>query len=443
MPHILILEDDISFSRILESFLKRHGFEVTLAPAIKSGLRKLQEERFDLLLLDYRLPDGTGLDILNIRRVRDRELPAIIMTGFHDIKTAVQAIKHGAFDFITKPINQDEMLMIIKKALNDVAPKQASSIPEKPSFVAGQSEAARQINEYIKLVAPTDMSVLITGESGTGKEQAARMIHEYSKRSESAFIAVDCGALSAELAGSEIFGHVKGAFTGALQDKKGKLEAARGGTLFLDEVGNLSYDIQVKLLRALQEKEIQPVGSNRTIKTDARIITATNDDLLQSVNKGTFREDLYHRLNEFKIQLPSLSERGEDFELFVAHFMELANRELGKSVRNLSEEVKDLFKKYHWPGNLRELKNILKRAVLLTQSETISAEALPDEMVLAVNLSARKNASGLKAIQEVNEKDMILRTLKEVKYNKSKAARLLNIDRKTLYYKMAKYQIEG
>jgi two-component system response regulator HydG len=282
----------------------------------------------------------------------------------------------------------------------------------------------------------------VQGDSGTGKEQVARSIHNKSKRSGRPFIAIDCGALSNELAASELFGHIKGAFTGALLDKKGQFEAADGGTLFMDEVGNLSYEVQVKLLRALQEREIQPVGSNKIIKVDVRIVTATNDDLINSVKNGSFREDLYHRLNEFKIQLPPLRDRPEDMSLFIEYFIKQSNREFDKRVKDVSPDVNMLFQTYDWPGNLRELKNIIKRAVLLTNTDTIEMEALPEEMAFTVSNAAKTASADLKQIQSETEKELIEKTLKEVKYNKSKAAKLLNIDRTTLYYKMAKYGIE-
>lgn len=298
----------------------------------------------------------------------------------------------------------------------------------------------------VRLVAPTNMSVLIEGESGTGKENIARTIHRLSPRSKGPFVAVDCGALSKELAGSELFGHVKGSFTGAVTDKVGQFEAAHKGTIFLDEVGNLSYDVQVKLLRALQERVVQPIGSNRTVKVDVRIITATNDELTESVRKGEFREDLYHRLNEFKLKVPALRDRGEDLHEFLDFFREEANRHLDRKVKAFDDEVMELFESYDWPGNLREMRNVVKRAVLLTQGEIVTTAALPPEMLENIRLKeTREKTAGvydLKALQEVQEKEMILKTLREVRYNKSKAARILNIDRKTLYLKMEKYGIE-
>ena len=313
-------------------------------------------------------------------------------------------------------------------------------------IVLGSSAVAKELHDMVKLVASTNMSVLIEGESGTGKENVARTIHRLSPRSGGPFVAVDCGALSKELASSELFGHARGSFTGALADKMGQFEAAHKGTIFLDEVGNLSYDVQVKLLRAIQERIVQPIGSNREIKVDVRILTATNDDLAESVKRGEFREDLYHRLNEFKLKVPSVKERGKDLYEFLDFFREEANRELQRNVRGFDQEVLKLFETYDWPGNLREMKNVVKRAVLLTKDDTVTVSALPQEMIDSMRaMETREKTAGvydLKALQEVQEREMILKTLQEVRYNKSKAARILNIDRKTLYLKMDKYGIE-
>jgi two-component system response regulator HydG len=446
MASILIIEDDITFSKLVESYLKKNGHTPFSVHDIKSALAELNQKEYDLLLLDYRLPDGTGMDVLKYKHEQQLTTPVVIMTSFHDIRTTVKAIRSGAYDYITKPVNPDELLMVIDQAMQKstgTTTTVAPAIQKAADFVEGDSEVSQQLHKHIQLVAPTDMSVIIQGESGTGKEQVARTIHRQSKRANSNFVAIDCGALSNDLAGSELFGHMKGAFTGALQDKKGQFELANNGTLFLDEVGNLSYEIQVKLLRALQEREIQPLGSGKIIKINVRIITATNDDLVNSVKNGNFREDLYHRLNEFKILLPSLQQRKEDLQLFIDHFISQANKELGKKVKKLSPEVKDIIYKYDWPGNLRELKNIIKRAVLLSHDDEIKIEALPQEMMLAMESVDTSDTHDLKAIQADNEKDMILKTLQEVKYNKTKAAKLLNIDRKTLYYKMAKYNIDA
>jgi two-component system response regulator HydG len=445
MAKILIIEDDSTFSQLLEGFLTKHGHQPEVVNDVKKSLKLLDQKNFDLLLIDYRLPDGTGLDVLSYVLQKSATQPTVIMTSFNDVRTAVKSMQLGAFDYITKPVNPDELLMIIKNALGKKESRTittTSSSVEHSDAIKGKSETADKLYAHIGLVAPTDMSVIIQGESGTGKEYAARTLHMQSKRSNKPFVAIDCGALSKDLAASELFGHAKGAFTGALNDKKGQFEAADGGTLFLDEVGNLSYEVQVKMLRALQERVIQPLGSTKNIKVDVRIITATNDDLKASVLNGSFREDLYHRLNEFKIQLPALRERGKDIELFINHFINISNAELNRNVKNISAEAKDLLLKYDWPGNLRELKNVIKRMVLLSPTETAEVDSLPEEMFISINQLPKPNTSDLKAINEVNEKALIIETLVKVKYNKSKAAKLLNIDRKTLYSKMDRYNIE-
>jgi len=448
MASVLLIEDDLTFSRILEGFLFKHGYQVTVNHNGKEGLKTFQSKPFDVVLLDYRLPDTTGMDLLIEMKKINADVPVIIMTSFSDIRTAVKAIKLGALEYITKPVNPDELLMHVREAVKKEKPlvaKKRQSV--NGQFVQGASEPSRKLHEYIRLVAPTNMSVIIQGESGTGKEYVARTIHNLSSRARAPFVAVDCGALSKDLAASELFGHVKGSFTGAVQDKTGQFEAAHTGTLFLDEVGNLSYEVQVKLLRALQERVIQPIGSNKEIRIDVRIITATNDDLSVSVRQGQFREDLFHRLNEFMLQVPPLRNRMEDLDEFLRFFRESANIELGKNVTGFDERVMKLFKSYDWPGNLRELKNVVKRSVLLTSTETVEIDALPLEMVSSVQSGKSKPVDSppiydLKALQETQEKEMIMKTLQEVRYNKSKAARILNIDRKTLYLKMEKYGIE-
>jgi len=441
MTKLLIIEDDLTFAQILEVFLKKHGFEPFVVNEVKKSIALIEKHDFDLLLADYRLPDGTGLDVLSYLREKGMLCPTIIMTSFNDVRTAVKSIQLGAFDYITKPVNPDELLMIINNALGKKETSTSVSV-EHADAIKGKSATADKLYEHINLVAPTDMSVIIQGESGTGKEYAARALHMQSKRNNKPFIAIDCGALSRDLAASELFGHVKGAFTGALNDKKGQFETADGGTLFLDEVGNLSYEVQVKLLRALQEKIIQPLGSTKTKKVDVRILTATNDDLKTSVGNGSFREDLYHRLNEFKIHLPPLRDRGKDLELFISHFITLSNAELNRNVSEISAPAKELLLQYDWPGNLRELKNVIKRMVLLTPGDTAELASLPEEMIIAVSQPAKTTGSDLKAINEVNERALIIETLVKVKYNKSKAAKLLNIDRKTLYSKLERYEIE-
>ena len=318
-------------------------------------------------------------------------------------------------------------------------------------YVEGESDTAKRIMSYIDVVAPTNLSVIIHGESGTGKEYVAKMIHQKSKRMHKPFVSIDCGALSRELAASELFGHIKGSFTGAIVDKTGQFVFAEGGTLFLDEIGNLSYEIQVQLLRAIQERKIRKIGSNQDVEIDVRIIVATNEDLQESVKKGAFREDLYHRLNEFTMVVPSLRDRGEDVGLFAEHFLNLANQELNKEVDDFDDEVKAIFKKYSWPGNLRELRNVVRRAVLLTSGSLVKKETLPHEIVFEKREDTSVNnlnhqpieqqPGDLKSLAEKTEKEMIINTLIKVNYNKSKAATILKIDRKTLYNKMKLYKI--
>jgi two-component system response regulator HydG len=388
------------------------------------------------------LPDGTALDLLNWIKASAQSLPVIIMTSFNDVRTAVKAMRLGAFDYITKPVNPDELLMIIKSALGNHSAVEVEITETPEQYIKGNSPYSDKLHSYIDIVAPTDMAVLVMGESGTGKEYVARMIHRQSKRGAKPFVAIDCGALSKELAASELFGHVKGSFTGALADKKGMFEYAEGGTVFMDEVGNLEYDVQVKLLRSLQEKVIQPVGSNKQVQVNVRMITATNDDLLNSVGTGSFRQDLYHRINEFKIQLSPLRVLGDDINIFIRHFIQQANAELGRKVTGISAAAKNILTRYDWPGNLRELKNVIKRMVLLSAEEIAGIETLPEEMVFAVENDLVTSESDLKAQNEVNEKSLIQKTLQQVKYNKSKAARLLHIDRKTLYLKMERYGLD-
>ncbi len=450
MNKILLIEDDPTFSKIVSTFLHKKGYEISTASSLQSGEKLLQSESFDLLLLDYRLPDGIGLELIAKMGTGFPALPTVIITSFDDVRTAVKSIQSGAFEYIIKPINPDELLLVIQAALQKKAnPPENSSkktvsseqkgTSKNKSFIKGESAVSQKLYEYIDLVAPTDLSVMIIGESGTGKEHVARSIHNQSKRSKGAFVAVDCGVLSKELAASELFGHAKGSFTGALQDKVGVLEKANGGTLFLDEIGNLSYDVQIKLLRTLQERTIEPVGSGKSIPIDIRLITATNENLLQEIGAGNFREDIYHRINEFKIQMPALKDRGADLELFIQYFIERSNEELDRNVKRVPADVIRVFQQYDWPGNLRELGNVIKRLVLLSKGPEISMDSLPEELIMR---SETSNPNDLKLIQETTERETILNALIQTKYNKSKAAKLLNIDRKTLYSKIEKYRLD-
>jgi two-component system response regulator HydG len=447
MPKILLIEDDISFCKLLEKFLVKKAYEVTISFSAAEARIAVKKESFDLILTDLRLPDSDGIGLMAEFKNAYPEIPVILMTGYSDVNTAVKAIKNGASDYISKPFNPDEVLLVITNALqtpqtespakeNKPAKKQIPATENE--FVKGISVASKKLLDHIQLVSPTDMSVLIIGESGTGKEIIAKSIHQQSNRKNNNFIAVDCGAIPKELAASEFFGHLKGSFTGAISDKMGYFEAANGGTLFLDEIGNLSYENQIQLLRALQERKIKPVGSNKEINVDIRIITATNEDLLEAVKNGDFREDLYHRINEFSIQSPSLTERGEDLMVFADYFLEKANQQLNKEIIGFSPDVVKIFQNYSWPGNLRELQNCVKRATLLTRGDYIESDVLPAEFF---QIQKQQNSASTFSLSE-NERETIIHALSKAQNNKSEAAKLLKITRKTLYNKLKQYNID-
>lgn len=452
MPNILIIEDDAAFCQMLDRFLTKRGYSVQISFNAPEAKSKFKEMNFDLVLTDLRLPDYDGIRLLGDIKAVNPNTQVILMTGYAEVGTAVDAMKKGAFDYIAKPFTPDDIVQLIEKALaktsrladsaagksKEIIEEIQTNIVKLGKTIMGVSEASKKLDEYIILVAPTDMSVLITGESGTGKEVTAKAIHDNSLRSEYNFIAVDCGAIPKELATSEFFGHLKGSFTGAVEDKIGNFEAANGGTLFLDEVGNLSYENQIQLLRALQERKIKRIGSTKEMEVDVRIITATNEDLHEAVEKGHFREDLYHRLNEFSVHIPSLEDRLEDLALFADYFLEKANRNLKKEVHGFSDAVWDVFNQYHWPGNLRELQNVIKRAVLLTASDEVQLEALPKEL-----MNPTKKSELLEGFSKSEfEKDRIIKALKKTNFNKSKAAKLLQVTRKTLYNRINQYNLD-
>ena len=439
MLSVLIVEDDITFSLMLTTWLGKKGFVVRSSSSVSDAKRRLGEEAFDLVISDLRLPDSDGIDLLKWLKSTHPSLPLIMMTSYAEIQTAVQAMKLGAADYIAKPLNPDELLGKIKELVR-VEEKAPARVPVSSApdlYIEGQSQAARQLYEHVRLVAPTDMSVLVTGASGTGKEYIARRIHEQSNRSKAPFVAVDCGAIPKELAASEFFGHVKGSFTGAIENKTGAFVAAQGGTIFLDEIGNLTYEVQVQLLRALQERKVKPIGSNQEIAINVRLISATNENLRQAIEKGDFREDLYHRINEFTIRIPDLKERKEDLLLFANHFLDLANSELQKDIIGFDNDTMQLFQSYSWPGNLRQMKNVIKYATLLATGRYITRKELPEE--LTENLSSHTNIQ-LKNVE--HERDLIRKALQECGNNKTRAAQLLGIDRKTLYNKLKIYQLD-
>lgn len=460
MQHILIVEDDIAFGTMLQTWLRRKGFEVEKATSVGAAVKLLTEtfgKEVDLVLSDLRLPDHDGLRLLAWMHEHNINAPFIVMTNYAEVQNAVLAMKSGAADYIAKPVQPDILLQKIKDAMEQNA-QQASSTTQNsttqnaptahnskfktqsakltaPRHIEGKSEASRQLYSYVELVAPTPMSVLILGASGTGKEYVAHRIHDLSARADRPFFALDCGAIPRDVAASEFFGHKKGAFTGADTDKRGAFEMANGGTLFLDEVGNLSYEVQVQLLRALQERRIRPVGGTQEIPIDIRLVCATNENLEEAVGEGRFREDLYHRINEFTIYMPKLSERGSDLFLFADLFIHHANEELNRTVEGFDSDAAELLASHSWPGNLRELNNVVKRAVLLTRGNKITTAELTQAM------GQIRTDNVLQLHDEDTERQRIITALQQTNGNKAKAARLLGVDRKTIYNKIEKLGI--
>ncbi len=493
MQKILVIDDDRDMRLLLTRYLQKHDFEVIEAANGKSALEILEKTEPQVILCDFKLGDMNGNDLLSKIKEHYRHIPVIIITGYGDIKVAVEVMKLGAFDYVTKPLFPDEILLTIKKALRtsaapaasasstSVAPtqqndKKQSEITVSGQYIFGDSPHFKNLLEQINRVGPTNYSVIIYGETGSGKEAIAQEIHKRSNRKNKPFVAIDCGALSKELAGSELFGHEKGAFTGALFQKVGSFEIANSGTIFLDEIANLPYDVQVSLLRVVQERKMRRVGGTKDIDLDVRIIVASNEPLWSSAQKSKlkFREDLFHRFNEFSITVPPLRERKEDIKTFSNHFLKLTNTELGKSIKGFTPEVENIFRSYVWYGNLRELKNVVKRATLLTDADYIDVRSLPFEITNFSKLQFDSNSNNnvepapdqeevvedipfvtsshtspvpenfpnvLKAVGIDAEYELIVKVLKQVKFNKSKAAKLLNIDRKTLYNKLEQYQL--
>ena len=449
MEKILIVEDDIAFGTMIQTWLKKKGFEVEKATSVKAAIQIYEktESGYDLVLSDLRLPDHDGIFLLQWMRKHGMMVPFIVMTSYAEIQNVVLAMKSGATDYVAKPFQPDILLDKIKEAIKAPKKTQNTSTTEDknapiaapagdvPKYLEGESEASRKLYSCVSLVAPTPMSVLILGASGTGKEYVARRIHELSQRAGKPFFALDCGAIPKDVAASEFFGHVKGAFTGADQDKKGAFEMANGGTLFLDEMGNLNYEVQVQLLRALQERKIRPVGSTKEIDIDIRLVCATNENLAQRVAEGNFREDLYHRVNEFTIYMPELKDRGADIFLFADLFIKHANKELNRNVEGLDSKAKERIATYNWPGNLRELNTVMKRATLLASGRYIGVTELEQSMA-HIQPQAPTTLH-----DEETELQRIEAALKAAGGNKSKAAQLLAVDRKTLYNKMKKYGI--
>lgn len=460
MKKILIIDDEMSVCEMLTRFLSKKGYDTDATISGKQGMQFLKEGNYDLVLCDYRLKDYDGLEFFQeIKKIRP-DVTVIFITGYVNLKIAVELIRDGAYQYLAKPLDPDELLGMVEKALSN--PEKIKLSPHREGkekdgghqeYVIGTGESSKELLRLIHIVGPTDFTVIIEGETGTGKESVARLIHEESKRKNKPFLAIDCGSLSKDLAASELFGHEKGAFTGAVGDKTGVFELAEGGTVFLDEVANLSLDIQVSLLRALQEKMVRKLGSLKQIKIDVRILAATNENLFNNVSKGIFREDLYHRLNEFTLNVPALRDRAHDLPLFVDFFLTKTSRELQKDPPALSAEAWEYFNAYPWPGNIRELRNVIRRACLLTPAgKEIGKQSLPENLVRKVE---DRQEDVPEVLQERNEKGMdlkrmaqhaearhIVEVLNNVNFNKTKAAKLLNIDRKTLYQKLKLFKID-
>lgn len=458
---VLIIDDDADICSLLCRYLNKNGYEAEAAYTATGGISKFKEENYDIVLCDYKLGDKNGKDVLLEIKKNNPNAVVIIITGYSHIKTAVEVIKAGAFDYIAKPLIPDEVLNVLSAASSSVpvasepheeyaSKSKKSQINYSGNYMVGKSRIAMDLYNQVDIVAPTNYSIILYGETGTGKEVIARTIHERSDRSNQPFMAIDCGAISKELAGSTLFGHVKGSFTGAMYDKEGHFEAANNGTIFLDEVSNLSYDIQATLLRVIQERKFKKVGGNKEFPLDIRIIVASNESLQEAVQNGRFREDLYFRFNEFTINIPPLRNRREDIPLFADFFLEKSNKELNKKIEGFEKDVMDTFMRYSWPGNLREFRNVVRRAVLLTKSGLISMNSLPVEITNPLpfvnkqenttETSVIKKDLGLKDAASRAEYETIMSVLRDVNFNKSKAAEKLNIDRKTLYNKIKNYE---
>lgn len=446
---ILVVDQDRSFVDPLAIYLHEQGFDVLRAQSIAEALAKLTDREVDVIIAAMDFPDGDGFSLLDWVREHRPETSVVLTTSCGTVESAVEAIRRGAEDYLVKPVFEEELKIALDRALSRRSLKKENQRLKKQleqryslDSLIGRDVRMLQVYELIEAVADTRTTVLITGESGTGKSLTARAIHRLSQRRDGPFVEVCCGALPETLLESELFGHKAGAFTGAVTDRKGKFELADGGTIFLDEIATASPALQVKLLRVLQDMEFEPIGGNETIRVDARVILATNQDLEQLVREGKFREDLYYRVNVINIQLPPLRERPTDIPLLAEHFLKKYREEIGKPVRGFSAQAMDLLQTYHWPGNIRELENAIERAVVLARSEWIEPEDLPPTVrgmaaaIAPVSRSSSPPQGSLKAALQDPERRLILAALEANNWNKQRAARALGINRATLYKKM-------
>jgi len=443
--NILVVDDDAFMRDACYKTLTRHGHSVSLAKSGSEGLKLLERWSFDLILLDLKMPDEDGLIVLAKIKERDPEAIVVIITGYGTVKTAVQAIKLGALDFIAKPFTPDELLNLVRRALKNrqltienLYLKQSLSRETRSTDIISRSAGMAKVKDMIAMVAPADSTVLIQGESGTGKGLVARKVHETSQRRGHPFMSVDCGALVKTLFESELFGHVKGAFTGADTIQLGKFEMAHGGTLFFDEISNIDLEVQAKLLKAVEEKCISKVGDHKVVKVDVRIISATNRNLQEALAEGLFREDLFFRLNVVSIHVPPLRERKEDIPLLIDHFLERFTRKQGKQIEGFSTNAIEALTEYSWPGNVRELENTVERLVVFARDRTIRTQDIVYSNTVLSQVLSREPLR----LEEM-ERLHIMKVLQRTEGNKSQAARLLGIDRKTLRTKIKKYQISG
>ncbi|RDV81196.1 sigma-54-dependent transcriptional regulator [Ammonifex thiophilus] len=443
---ILVVDDEKSVCEALKDVLEESGYSVVTATSGREALEKVNLIRPHAVLLDIRMPEMDGIKVLQVLREKYPGVPVILMTAYSDTQTTINAMRHGAFEYIVKPINLDELLSTLEKATTVTEPLVTvgkGEVAPRPGTLIGCSPAMQEVYKTIGRIADSDVTVLIQGESGTGKELVAEAIHYNSPRQGRPFVKIDCTAIPENLLESELFGHEKGAFTGAHTRKLGKFELADGGTVFLDEIGDISPALQAKLLRFLQEKAFERVGGTETRRVDVRIIAATNKDLEERVKSGLFREDLYYRLNVVEIRLPPLRERKEDVMLLVDYFVSLSNRKFGKQVTGLTRSVADILLQYNWPGNVRELRNVCERAVLMARGNVITPESLPEYLLRAVRSRSEtwhpaedKRVLPLKEMVAEMERSAILRALEEHRGNKTAVARALGMSRTTLYAKM-------
>jgi len=452
METILIVDDEKNYLVVLEALLGNEGYEIITADNAVDALRLIEESDLDLLITDMKMPGMNGMDLLAATKKINNEMPVIIMTAYGTIEMAVEAMKKDAYDYITKPFQNENLKLTIKKAIDNYRLVKENrllnqALSERYRFgnIIGKSKSMLNIYDLIRKVSQSKASVLITGPSGTGKELIANAIHYNSPRKHRPFVSINCGALTETLLESELFGHEKGAFTGAVSMKKGRFELADGGTLFLDEIGEMPPSLQVKLLRVLQEMEFERVGGTKTIKVDVRILSASNRNIKEDVAHGLFREDLFYRLNVITIEVPSLRERGEDIRLLVNHFIEKYGGDEGKERIDISPEAWKLLYNYGWPGNIRELENIIERAVVLNSTGLIGIEDLPEylserEEELDIDRFIHLGAPLQKTLEQIEEK-LIRRALKECNNVQAQAAERLGITRHTMNYKINKYEI--